>query len=283
MRFWRRIRSRGAGAVLLIAGLTAWTLAPAGIIELGKKGQNKTGSQFSISVNSVTVSDPNSSVGTSAFDILDGLRGQLTGLGYIATHVSSDPNDPLNALDIHTSGGGEPITLRVFVEDSPSGIFGASSKVNSGSLVTPPVYAVRGIDQVAGDGNVYLDVVRQSGPVALSPISTNVAGATPQDKASEVNTQIVAALRAAGMTVTPTSPGASGLITVRSPGDKLVSFGIKTDDTLARELSVHRATEIGQGMQRVPALSAWGSLLLVLALAGLALAVLRRRRGAFKA
>jgi len=233
------------------------------------------------------VSDPNSAIGTSAFDILEGLRTQLTGLGYMATHVSADPNDPLNALDIHTSGGAEPDTLRVHVEDSPSGIFGGATKV-SGSLVSlpgPPVFVVKGIDQVNGDGNVYLDVVLQSGPLAIGPISTNVAGATPQSKAAKVNEEIVAALRAEGLTVTPTSPGASGVIAVRSPSDKIASFGIKTDDTLARELSVARVIEAlgpGGAARQIPALTEWGALLLVLALAGLALAVLRRR-GAFKA
>lgn len=282
MRSWGEFRFRGAGASLVIAGLAAWSLAPAGIIELGKKGQNKTGSRFEITANGVTVSDPNSLVGTSAFDILEGLRVQLVGLGFQAAHVDTDPNNPLNALSILAAGGVEPDDLRVFVEDSPSGLFGAASKV-SGSLTGlpgPPLFVMKGIDQVNGDGNVLLDVLLQSGPLSISPISTNAPGATPQAKAGEVNKQIVAALRAEGLTVTPTSPGASGLIAIRSPSDKIASVGVEIDDTLARELSVVRAIEtsgVVGAPRQVPALTEWGSLALVLALAGLALAVLRRR------
>ncbi len=288
MRIFRDRRLQAAGLTILFAGLAVWSLAPAGIIELGKKGQKNKGSYYRIIADTVTVEDPNSPALTDAYAILEGLRLQLVAHGFQATHVDPNLTNPYNAIQILTTTGGEPQRLGTIVDDDPNGIYGGGSKVDSGSLVahpTPPVYFVKGLnaasgnDTGTGDGQVTVNVTLQSGPLAPIVISTNVSGATPEDKAAEVNKQIVQALNGAGLNASPASPAASEVFSVRSPSNKIQSFSISVADTLATQFDVRRANEPwgSGGHGRIPTLSAWGLAALALLLAGMAIWLLRRR------
>lgn len=274
--FWRRPlegfrgpAGRRAVAALSVALFTSWMLAPAGIIELGRKGKKPKGSFTQIVVEGtsfIRVHDPND----TADGILEDLRGQIDlKPRYNATTVNdtSDPNR--NAIKVTLDGSGEdPLRIALYENDEyfqRTGLtFAQPSFIRQ--------FTFLGVDDPNGTGGDYvrLDVTTTNG-VKSSVVTT--AG----KNAVQVNAELRAQLEGHGFSVTEWI-GNEGIVefSVNTSGEEFLKVLYTHTDP-----GVTRSKLVGQRPVRyiIPTLSGWGLALLAVLMAAAAAFVLRRRRG----
>lgn len=277
-------RWRGALVSAVLVGLAAWVLAPAGIIELGKKGQKSKKSLFLVSVDGedFAISPP---AGTDATVILDALIADINlDADFSAVRVV-DPDPLYNAMEVViTANGSDPDSLDVLADDT--GIQDVSIEngdVNRPSQ--PPVFRFWGLRNVQGNsgGNVTmsittLPVASKGDPnaVVLSTASVSTVGKTAED----VNDDLVQALRGQGFQVQAAGKDRTYDVQtyiVHKADHFVLSVSWDTTDDGAWPNAVAQPPSM---RNPIPTLTEWGMVALVALLAASALLVLRRRRAA---
>jgi len=294
MTLWGAFRNRSIGLGLVMAGLAAWSLAPAGIIELGKKGQTSKGSLTRLIVEGCRYEIAHVN-GQTADQILGQMiaclntdpNGCLTTPGAPCDDQDfqaapfQDTGDPnRNAMSVELERASrEASDLRVYDNDREFSGAGVDHP-NTGRGVSKVVF-VEEASEICGTvldpndvcGNVVVKVFPANGGPSTD-VTVDSSAATDVD---DFNDMLFTELQTTfGAKNNSNVSRADGVITVRLQGQpaRLVRYERADPDVdLAVGLDF---TPFGQ----VPALTEWGMLILVLGLAAMAVVVLLRRRHA---
>lgn len=266
------LAGRCAFVSILALALGAWAAAPGGIIELGKKGQRSTGSDYVVFVNGDPFR-PAHAPGELAETILERARLLIDAdPRYSATPVAG----PDNAIEILLENGDEPSFLEVFVQDT--GIQGAAVRHPDAANPTLPIMRYHGVGKTgAGDVTLTVDTLpasKKGNPAFIDTVTVNVA--TTGKSPAQVNEEIKAALESAPNDFNVTASANDSFIATR-PGHFILSVKWETTDNAVDVSGV--ALPPGPPGS-VPALGEWGLAALILLLTGAAILLIRRRRDA---
>jgi hypothetical protein len=263
----------------VLVGLAAWVLAPAGIIELGKKGHKTKTSYFEVMVDgeSFPVRPPK---GTDAYDILTQLIADIDARPEFDANRRTDPNNPdLNAMDVTHTGGSHPLTFDVIADDT--GVQNVSV-VNGDAFIPPgpPVFRWWAPRFTHGNGDVTmllatLPVASRGDPYAVvnwPPIIVSTVGKSADD----VTTAIVQTLESPAYDFKVNGSGNNTYL-IHKPGHYVLVVQWETTDTGVRPNGLALPPSMRHS---VPTLTEWGMVALVALLAASAILLLRRRRAA---
>lgn len=259
------LQGMATAAGLLVALLAGSAQVGAGIIELGKKGQSATNSVFRVVVEGKAFTDP-THAGQTAEQILEDIRALIDADPQYTATTASDPVDPNNipAIRVLRESGAEVADLAIFEDDTT--VIGAGAVASTRGALDVSIQGVS-LTDVLTSGQILIDITLSSGPALHVAVSTN--GKTP----AQVNAEIRNALGGCGLLVT--GP-ANGPFTVTRPPDTISRvYFFSTDPGVT--VSGVRAN-FSNTAQSIPALSAWGLVVLAVLVVATALVLIRRKR-----
>ncbi|MBI3448160.1 MAG: IPTL-CTERM sorting domain-containing protein [Acidobacteria bacterium] len=253
-----------AAAGLLLA-LVPYTLASAGIIELGRKGQLAGGSTFTVIVEGRTFSEGSHIVTENVASIAEKVRANIDASPFYTATIPDPTNNPTN-ITILRETGIEPYSLEVFISDPNIG----GAFVDAGSLPSTSG-TFQGANAIAHNGNFEIDVTVFC-PGMPPMVFTHVVSTAPATKTvADVNAEMVALLRASGFSVSGPTLGNTYTLYVQS-NQRLQRIEMNRTDTGITTSGVGETT---QSQANVPTLSEWG-LVFLAALVALGGALLLR-------
>lgn len=150
-------------------------------------------SVFRVTVDGTTFTDPNHA-GQTAEQILEDIRVLIDAHPSFTATTSTDPVDPNNipAIRVLHQDGTQVGILSVFEDDAGVvGAGGVANDIGSGAFRV----TIQGVDAVAQNGSIFVDISLSSGPDVHIVVSTS--GKT----ASQVNSDLRSALIGNGFTV----------------------------------------------------------------------------------
>jgi hypothetical protein len=287
--------TRHAIVGFILTGLATWSLAPGGIIELGKKGKNTRSSEFSVIVEGDTFRDPAHVAGDSAEVLLDRICADIntnSGGDYVARKcnglaAANCPVDPnaycdlppdvnLNALRIKAKVGLAEVevrSLKVIAEDDLGAGDGiGTAGVRFGLESGFPNFKLRALDIDPNKaGPLTLKITVADGSTDTISFTTTADGDLDDDME-----KLKQDLDTAGYNVTPKGAKARGEITVHKKSGKKITRLVYTHG----DTGVSRTVVSGGIPGHVPTLSTVGIVVLVLLLGVTAMIIIHRRRAA---
>jgi len=245
-----------AVAVSLLA-LSAWSLSPAGIIELGVKGQKAGGSTFRVVIEGRVFTEGSHDPNEPVESIRDKIIANINASG---TYTASAHNPSTLSAMLIMRGSSEPNRLEVFVDDP--NIVGAYIQYDMNGGFHAHLYGVNTVQQ---NGTFEVDFTVHPGGVISHVINT--AGKT----AAQVNAELVADFTADGFVFDGPPSG---------PWD-ISKFGICFGkiEMKATDTGVHiSGVELdASSSPSIPTLSEWGLIALTILLSAIAVTLIRRR------
>jgi hypothetical protein len=274
----------------VLVGLTAWVLAPAGIIELGKKGQKAKGSWTTVYVENhlgscfyVESHFPNEPASTILLRLKDCINGApatctVTGpaecnslvTGWFVARIEFP-----NRLSVDWRNGGPPLKLGIYENDEDFTAAAAEMELRGGKPID--WFSFPEVTSANYDGTIDLVATLVNRTDITATVDTNSAGNLVQLN-DDIETELIAKFE--------TDPNVKGFDVVRDPDAKTFTVVSNQGPRIRRVYLSHTDTGIAisdltvelVGGGNIPTLSQWGLLVLVLLLVTSAILALRRRR-----